>query len=779
MGEENLPEDVRQVFDALLAREEDVRQSQRGNARREQSAELAPEIAPERKTVQPDQLSEPPSETVSPEAPEDIPEGGVVRRSSLPETNRQTPRQNVNTADELYALAEETRDSFQGVIQGIADDTGGTALFRASPDGRAGLKFRERAEEKVNRDYDGTGYDRIVDVLGGTILYDAKAGIQDALPNVFQKVEAIGGKVVRVKDRFANPSGGYRDVLINIEMPNGMKTELLVTTKAMSEAKNGLGHKLYEATQVVDEIIAKEKLEGDRLRAAENTRNALRKAMGNYYESTGEESNSTASVSVIEKPLYMTSAYLPFLSSSSLYPKLESLLRTISNNLPSDVKAKGLSLYSTKSSITTGASGEPSSQVSPDISRPSNERTISGREESIQTPPSNDNAIAENSVENKGGQTEAQETATAPETVPDTLNAVGGGTTIPVVPNKPVVPPNSKLSHKDAIALSSVVESIGKALDVPIRTGKLGPVARGVLGIFKHKPEVIRTRMDNDVATVMHEAGHYIQKAIFDGDMSGKPLRPYAAELAPLATKPKAGQSPLPEGFAEFVAKYVCDPKEAQKLAPNFYSTFETLLEQKSPEFKTALLNARDVVRKWAEQPAAQEVLSHINIEGRENEGILARALSRDTWERIYTNFVDKLYPLKKATDLLAQGQELPADVNPYTLARTFAGAKGKATHFLEHSPFKFGNWENVGKPLAATLKAVENLDEFRAYLVSRRGLELEDRGIASGIRREAMEATRQQFEAKYESLAKELDEYQDHVVNYLVDSGVMVSIRM
>ncbi|MBQ9536638.1 MAG: hypothetical protein IJU79_02490, partial [Desulfovibrionaceae bacterium] len=351
--------------------------------------------------------------------------------------------------------------------------------------------------------------------------------------------------------------------------------------------------------------------------------------------------------------------------------------------------------------------------------------------------------------------------------------STGGSTEVPIDPNKPVVPANGKLRHEDAVALSSVVEDLATALDTPIRVGKLGNVGKGVLGIFKEKPEVIRTKVANDITTVVHEAGHAIQKALF-GQIDDTPLQPFATELLPMATSPGKGQSALPEGFAEFVAKYVCNPEEAKQMAPQFYAHFEQLLQSKSPEFSNALLNAREVVRKWAEQPHAQEVLSHINIEGRENEGLLARMLSRDTWERLYTNFVDRLYPLKKATEYLADGRELPAEVNPYTLARTFAGAKGKATHFLEHSPFKYGTWQNVGKPLAQTLRAVENLDEFRSFLVSRRGLELEARGINSGVRKEAMEATVQQFEGKYGALAKELDEYQDHLVNYLVDSGVM-----
>ena len=372
-------------------------------------------------------------------------------------------------------------------------------------------------------------------------------------------------------------------------------------------------------------------------------------------------------------------------------------------------------------------------------------------------------------------ESEAESSApTAPTAASDegALQSAGSGTHIPIAEDKPVMP-EGELSRAAAVPLSDVVQSLADALEVPIRTGKMGPSGRNAEGIYKVTPEVIRTRTANDVATVVHEAGHHIQKQLF-GDISAAPLRAFRDELAPIATQPRAGQSALPEGFAEFVAKYVVNPDEAKAVAPRFYEHFEKTLSERAPEFGTALLNAREAVKRWADQPAAQEVLSHISIEGRESEGLISRLLSKDTWDTLYTNFVDRLYPLKKATDILAEGKELPADMNPYTLARTFAGAKGKATHFIERSPFTYGTWENVGKPLAETLRAVDNLDEFRAFLVSRRGLELESRGIKSGIRPEAMRATAERLGEKYEPLARELDEYQNHVVNYLVDSGML-----
>ena len=289
----------------------------------------------------------------------------------------------------------------------------------------------------------------------------------------------------------------------------------------------------------------------------------------------------------------------------------------------------------------------------------------------------------------------------------DTTLHASGGTSVPVDPAKPALPQGTARAQ-DASKLSDVIAALEKAFDLPIRIGKFRDKARG---IYKIGPEVIRLKAANNIAIAAHEIGHHLQKLLF-GDISDAPLEPFRAELEPIATKPKAGQDVLPEGFAEFVAKYAVNPVEARNLAPNFYAHFEQHLAQATPELGKALLDARAGVERWARQPAALEVLSHVSMEGGKEPGLLRLIFRPETWDSLYANFIDRLWPLKKARELLAAGENLPADMDPYILARTFQGVKGKATHFLERSPFRFHTWENVGKPLAEIYRAAENLRE-------------------------------------------------------------------
>jgi hypothetical protein len=148
------------------------------------------------------------------------------------------------------------------------------------------------------------------------------------------------------------------------------------------------------------------------------------------------------------------------------------------------------------------------------------------------------------------------------------------------------------------------------------------------------------------------------------------------------------------------------------------------------------------------------------------------------TWGRLYSNFLDKLYPISKA--VTEAGVELPAEENPYQLARLMAGHVGKADHFLNEATFDFHTYENNGKSLKEILDPVkDDLNGLRAYAAASRALELESRGIKSGFSLEegGLDQARAVVEggkAKYEPIFRELVDYQNRLTKYLRDAGVL-----
>jgi hypothetical protein len=320
---------------------------------------------------------------------------------------------------------------------------------------------------------------------------------------------------------------------------------------------------------------------------------------------------------------------------------------------------------------------------------------------------------------------------------------------------------------------SDIVKFLNEKLDVPIRTGRFR-AAKAVRGIFKIKPEVIRTRLANDIETIAHEVGHGLQKFIWK-DLTDKPLEKFRGELEPIATKAKHGTDVLPEGFAEFIRLYMTDVEQAKTKAPKFFKFFEKTLDKESPESKEILTEARDMFEKWIKQPSLMRVLSQISIGEKARRAV--------TLDDIYTATINDLHPLGKMVKAMAQGEELPAGKDPYKLARNLKGWQGKVEHFFEKSPFKFKTKENIGKPLKAILEPIkDDLDNFRAYAVAKRSLELNKRGIETGILKEDAQKVVNDFDFvepgtrsdKFSDVFKNLKEYQDATLQYLADSGLL-----
>ena len=106
----------------------------------------------------------------------------------------------------------------------------------------APVKGKKRAAEKVEQDYGGD-WSQLLDPVRCSIAVDSYDDLKAAL-GALQK----GGlKLARQpKDRFAKPLDcGYRDLMLNVTLPNGLIGEVQLHVKPMLAAKEA-GHAHYE-----------------------------------------------------------------------------------------------------------------------------------------------------------------------------------------------------------------------------------------------------------------------------------------------------------------------------------------------------------------------------------------------------------------------------------------------------------------------------------------------------------------------------------------------------
>lgn len=335
----------------------------------------------------------------------------------------------------------------------------------------------------------------------------------------------------------------------------------------------------------------------------------------------------------------------------------------------------------------------------------------------------------------------------------------------------PPIPRQPDMTPKEIVRKSEILARLSERLNIPLRVGRFRQRARG---IFKIKPEVARIKIANDIGTAAHEFGHAINKIMYgtitgrDIRLNWKPFQPFRSELKKIATKPHAGQSPLPEGFAEFIRLYLTTPAEAERKAPRFKKFFEGELER-FPDLRDTLLEAQDSIRRWSEQPDVAKVLAHIQTDPTQ-----AR---RFNWGQFYSDTIDRTEFIRKAVKALGD-EGIPTEKNAHDLARLYAGWSAKAHHFLNAGTFEHKSLDITGRSLREILEPVENrLDEFKAYLVSRRDMEKSAQGIASmfepGVNRRVVA---QLEDSTFLRAAQELYTYQDELLQYMESGGILSS---
>ncbi|UOF83067.1 type I restriction enzyme methylase [Caudoviricetes sp.] len=141
------------------------------------------------------------------------------------------------------------------------------------------------------------------------------------------------------------------------------------------------------------------------------------------------------------------------------------------------------------------------------------------------------------------------------------------------------------------------------------------------------------------------------------------------------------------------------------------------------------------------------------------------------TYDDFYRNVVDDLDPIRNFEKAMTNGGTIDIKDSPYKLARLGRGDFGKADHFLEISPYRFDNLQNVGKSFKTIVKPIKDVEAFKAYLLAKHSLEATTK---TGVDLESAQKMVEYGRDKYDAAAKDLAEYQDHLLQYLVDGGIV-----
>jgi hypothetical protein len=183
-----------------------------------------------------------PDENVNPPSLLTPEEASLPKRTSQP----------TKDGTELFALAEQGQADSVHLLSQLAAQLGGD-IIRGDQGQKAKdlpdkpvvmvgpMKERSRSEEKVKAENEGD-WSQLLDIVRATVSVPS----YEQVPQVLALVRQHFPPARAPKDRFADPVAGYRDMLYNYRLPNGMVAELQIAVHPMLEAKQGPGHKIYD-----------------------------------------------------------------------------------------------------------------------------------------------------------------------------------------------------------------------------------------------------------------------------------------------------------------------------------------------------------------------------------------------------------------------------------------------------------------------------------------------------------------------------------------------------
>jgi hypothetical protein len=334
----------------------------------------------------------------------------------------------------------------------------------------------------------------------------------------------------------------------------------------------------------------------------------------------------------------------------------------------------------------------------------------------------------------------------------------------PAVPSKPGPQEIAKERRHSAI-----IKKMEDAFNAPVRVGKFRRMGGRRLGIYKTGEKVIRVGSANDIQTIFHENAHHIQ------DILGWTERhKFPDEVRNMAY---AGAKNLDrEGFAEFVRAYVTDEQKARKDAPQFYNEFEEKLADK-PDFQDVIIEARQAYNDFKAAPSVSKVGSFI-VRGDDQS-----KRHFPTMGQIYTELKDSLHPVRKVVEIARrQGGNIKFHDDPYIVARLLRGWARKAEQYVQHRPFQYDEAAKngvrfEGKGLTEILAPIELAGKTKlldTYLVAKRAVS--DGRVQKGFDRilslDDFKQTVKELEPEFKDVAKQLYDYNNQLLDYLVQSG-------
>ena len=276
-----------------------------------------------------------------------------------------------------------------------------------------------------------------------------------------------------------------------------------------------------------------------------------------------------------------------------------------------------------------------------------------------------------------------------------------------------------------------------RVFNVPIANGLRREVRqRGALGVYYDRLEAIRTLRGhvNDLDTVAHELGHYLETLFFGGKLGSEEVKnlELAKELEGYCIErfgefSYKGRERIGEGWAQFISDVIKGDETVADRCPRAFSALNSALRE-SPRVNEAF----GFIRQMAELNANASPLRRVNANIRRRSDVVRktavdRLVESGRWfTRMWFDEYEGLERFQK--DLERSGVSEEDGSRVINLARNYAGGSvGQVNYSLTVNQIDLDG-RVVGKSLRSilrdNLKTAYDKDNIDAYLMCRRVVE-------------------------------------------------------
>lgn len=336
-----------------------------------------------------------------------------------------------------------------------------------------------------------------------------------------------------------------------------------------------------------------------------------------------------------------------------------------------------------------------------------------------------------------------------------------------------------------------------RVFNVPIANGLRKEVRQsGALGVYYNRLEAIRTLRGhvNDLDTVAHELGHYLETLFFGGKLASEEVKDFALakELEGYCVErfgefTYKGRERISEGWAQFISDVIKGDETVADRCPRAFSALSSALRE-SPRVNEAF----SFICQMAELNANASPLQRVNANiRRRSDAVRKTAVDRliesGRWfTRMWFDEYEGLERFQK--DLERSGVSDEHGSRVIDLARNYAGGSvGQVNYSLTVNQIDLDG-RVVGKSLRSilrdNLKTAYDKENIDAYLMCRRVVEYykteERRGERGGSRSkfgidyaDAVDVVSTATDGM-RKCAEELDVYMRNDLKLLLDGGLI-----